>query len=44
MNGDNVYQEVDNLEIANIKPVNVKNRRIGLRVAKFTREGKYITT
>ena len=44
MNGDLVYHEVDGLAIADIKPVNVKNRRIGLRVAKFTREGKYITT
>ena len=44
MNGDLVYHEVDGLVIADIKPVNVKNRRIGLRVAKFTREGKYITT
>lgn len=44
MNGDLVYHEVDGLAIANIKPVNVKNHRIGLRVAKFTREGKYITT
>lgn len=44
MNGDLVYHEVDNLVIADIKPVNVKNHRIGLRVAKFTREGKYITT
>lgn len=37
MNGDLVYHEVDGLVIADIKPVNVKNRRIGLRVAKFTR-------
>lgn len=37
MNGDLVYHEVDGLAIADIKPV-------GLRVAKFTREGKYITT
>ena len=44
MNGDLVYHEVDGLAIADIKPVNVKNHRIGLRVAKFTREGKYITT
>lgn len=44
MNGDLVYHEVDGLAIANIKPVNVKNHRIGLRVAKFTREGKYIVT
>lgn len=44
MNGDLVYHEVDNLVITDIKPVNVKNHRIGLRVAKFTREGKYITT
>lgn len=44
MNGDLVYHEVDGLAIADIKPVNVKNLRIGLRVAKFTREGKYITT
>ena len=44
MNGDLVYHEVDGLAIADIKPVNVKNRRIGLRVAKFTREGKYIVT
>lgn len=44
MNGDLVYHEVNGLAIADIKPVNVKNRRIGLRVAKFTREGKYITT
>lgn len=44
MNGDLVYHEVDNLVIADIKPVNVKNHRVGLRVAKFTREGKYITT
>lgn len=44
MNGDLVYHEVDNLVIADIKPANVKNRRVGLRVAKFTREGKYITT
>lgn len=44
MNGNLVYHEVDGLAIANIKPVNVKNHRIGLRVAKFTREGKYITT
>lgn len=44
MNGDLVYHEVDGFAIADIKPVNVKNRRIGLRVAKFTREGKYITT
>lgn len=44
MNGDLVYHEVDGLAIADIKPVNAKNRRIGLRVAKFTREGKYIVT
>ena len=44
MNGDLVYHEVDDLAIADIKPVNVKNHRIGLRVAKFTREGKYIVT
>lgn len=44
MNGDLVYHEVDGLVIANIKPVNAKNHRIGLRVAKFTREGKYIVT
>lgn len=44
MNGDLVYHEVNGLAIADIKPVNVKNRRIGLRVAKFTRKGKYITT
>lgn len=44
MNGDLVYHEVDGLVIADIKPVNTKFRRIGLRVAKFTREGKYITT
>lgn len=44
MNGDLVYHEVDGLVIANIKPVNVKTHRIGLRVAKFTREGKYIVT
>lgn len=44
MNGNLIYHEVDGLAIADIKPVNVKNRRIGLRVAKFTREGKYITT
>jgi hypothetical protein len=39
MNGDLVYHEVDGLAIADIKPVNVKSHRIGLRVAKFTREG-----
>lgn len=44
MNGDLVYHEVDGFVIADIKPVNTKFRRIGLRVAKFTREGKYITT
>ena len=44
MNGDLVYHAVDGLVIGDIKPVYVKNRRIGLRVAKFTREGKYITT
>ena len=44
MNGDLVYHEVDGLAIADIKPVIVKNRRVGLRVAKFTKEGKYITT
>lgn len=44
MNGDLVYHEVDGLAIADIKPVTAKNRRIGLRVAKFTREGKYIIT
>lgn len=44
MNGDLVYHEVDGLVIADIKPVNVKNHRVGLRVAKFTRDGKYITT
>ena len=44
MNGDLVYHEVDGLVIPDIKPVNTKFRRIGLRVAKFTREGKYITT
>lgn len=44
MNGDLVYHEVDGLAIADIKPVNVKNHRIGLRVAKFTRDGKYIVT
>lgn len=44
MNGDLVYHEVDGLAIADIKPVNTKFRRIGLRVAKFTREGEYITT
>lgn len=44
MNGDLVYHEVDGLAIADIKPVIVKNRRVGLRVAKFTSEGKYITT
>lgn len=44
MNSDLVYHEVDGLAIADIKPVNTKFRRIGLRVAKFTREGKYITT
>lgn len=44
MNGDLVYHEVDGLAIADIKPVIVKNCRVGLRVAKFTKEGKYITT
>ena len=44
MNGGLVYHEVDGLAIADIKPVNTKFRRIGLRVAKFTIEGKYITT
>lgn len=44
MNGNLVYHEVDGLAIADIKPVNTKLRRIGLRVAKFTREGRYITT
>lgn len=44
MNGDLVYHEVDGLVIADIKPVNTKSRRIGLRVAKFTRKGKYIVT
>lgn len=44
MNGDLVYHEVDGLVIADIKPVNTKFRRIGLRVAKFTIDGKYITT
>lgn len=44
MNGDLVYHEVDGLVIADIKPVNTKYRRIGLRVAKFTKEGKYIVT
>lgn len=44
MNGDLVYHEVDGLVIADIKPVNTRFRRIGLRVAKFTREGKCITT
>lgn len=44
MNGNLVYHEVDGLAIADIKPVIVKNRRVGLRVAKFTKEGKYITT
>ena len=44
MNGDLVYHEVDGLVIADIKPINTKFRRIGLRVAKFTRDGKYITT
>ena len=43
MNGDLVYHEVDSLAIADIKPV-TKFRRVGLRVAKFTRKGKYITT
>lgn len=28
MNGDLVYHEVDGFAIADIKPVNVKNRRI----------------
>lgn len=44
MNGDLVYHEVDGLAIADIKPVNTRFHRIGLRVAKFTREGKYIVT
>lgn len=44
MNGDLVYHEVDGLVIADIKPVNTKFRRIGLRVAKFTIDGKYIVT
>lgn len=44
MNGDLVYHEVDGLVIADIKPVNTKSRRIGLRVAKFTIDGKYIVT
>lgn len=44
MNGNLVYHEVDGLVIADIKPLNTRFRRIGLRVAKFTREGKYITT
>lgn len=44
MNCDLVYHEVNGLAIADIKPVIVKNRRVGLRVAKFTRDGKYITT
>lgn len=44
MNADLVYHEVDGLVIADIKPANTKFRRIGLRVAKFTRDGKYITT
>lgn len=44
MNGDLVYHEIDGLVIADIKPVNTRFRRIGLRVAKFTREGKCITT
>ena len=44
MNGDLVYHEVDGLVIADIKPVNTRSRRIGLRVAKFTKDGKYITT
>lgn len=38
MNGELVYHEVDGLVIADIKPVNTKFRRIGLCVAKFTRE------
>lgn len=44
MNGDLVYHEVDGLVIADIKPVKTRSRRIGLRVAKFTKDGKYITT
>jgi hypothetical protein len=44
MNGDLVYHEVDGLVIADIKPVNTKSHRIGLRVAKFTIDGKYIVT
>lgn len=44
MNGDLVYHEVDGLAVADIKPVCTKTRRIGLRVAKFTKEGKYIVT
>lgn len=44
MNGDLVYHEVDGLVIADVKPVNNKSHRIGLRVAKFTIDGKYITT
>ena len=44
MNGDLVYHEVDGFVIADIKPVNTKFHRIGLRVAKFTKKGKYITT
>jgi hypothetical protein len=44
MNGDLVYHEVDGLVIADIKPVNTRSCRIGLRVAKFTIDGKYIVT
>lgn len=44
MNGDLVYHEVDGLVIADIKPVNTRFHKVGLRVAKFTKEGKYITT
>lgn len=44
MNGDLVYHEVDGLVIADIKPINTRSRRIGLRVAKFTIDGKYIVT
>ena len=44
MNAYLLYHDVDGLVIADIKPVNARFRRIGLRVAKFTREGKYITT
>lgn len=38
------YQEVKNIKVSNIKPIKFHTRRTGFKVAKFTKDGIYITT